>query len=209
MFNELHVRYPMSVQPRRHWTPADYLAFERSHPDKHEFVDGQIVLQAGGSRNHALIGTNVTSSLHQQLRQRPCMVYGSDMRVVIPQARRYVYPDITVLCGAASFEDALDDSLTNPTLIIEILSPSTERYDRGKKFQAYQTLDSFQEYLLIAQDATMIEHFVRRSDKLWTFDVITDANAVITLTSIDCTLRVEDIYEKIVLPPADPTEPIK
>lgn len=194
----------MSVQPRQHWTAADYLAFERSQPDKHEFADGQIVLQAGGSRNHALIGTNVTSSLHQQLRQRPCMVYGSDMRVVIPQARRYVYPDITVVCGSASFEDALDDTLTNPTLIIEILSPSTERYDRGKKFQSYQTLDSFQEYLLIAQDTTMIEHFVRRSDKLWTFDVIIDANAIITLTSIDCVLRVEDVYEKIVLPPADP-----
>jgi Uma2 family endonuclease len=196
----------MSVQPRQHWTAADYLAFERSNPGKHEFVDGKIVLQAGGSRNHALIGTNVTSSLHQQLRHRPCMVYGSDMRVVIPQARRYVYPDISVVCGSASFEDALDDTLTNPTLIIEILSPSTERYDRGKKFQCYQTLDSFQEYLLIAQDTTMIEHFVRRSDKLWTFDMIIDASAVIALTSIDCVLRIEDIYEKIVLPPASSSD---
>jgi Uma2 family endonuclease len=192
----------MSVQPIQHWTPADYLAFERSHPDKHEYVDGRVVLQAGGSRNHALIGINVTSSLHQQLRARPCTVYGSDMRVAIPQARRYVYPDITVLCGPASFEDPCDDTLTNPTLIIEILSPSTERYDRGKKFQAYQTLESFQEYLLIAQDAIVVEHFVRRSDKLWTFEVITDPNAVMTLTSIECTLRLEDIYEKIVLPPS-------
>ena len=104
----------MSVQPLQRWKPADYLAFERNHSDKHEFVDGQIVRQAGGSKNHALIGTNVSSSLHQQLRLRPCMVYGSDMRVVIPQARRYVYPDISVLCMPASFEDALDDSLTNP-----------------------------------------------------------------------------------------------
>ncbi len=192
----------MSVQPIQHWTPADYLAFERSHNDKHEFVDGRIVLLAGGSRNHALIGTNVASSLHQQLRTRTCAVYGSDMRVVIPQMLRYVYPDITVVCGSATFEDALDDTLTNPTLIIEILSPSTERYDRGKKFQAYQTLEGFQEYLLIAQDAIVVEHFVRRSDKLWIFDVITDPTAVITLSSINCTLRLEEIYEKIVLPPA-------
>jgi len=153
-----------------------------------------------------LIGTNVTSSLHQQLRLRPCTVYGSDMRVVIPQTRRYVYPDISVLCEPANFEDAHDDTLTNPMVIIEILSPSTERNDRGKKFQAYQTIESFQEYLLIAQDAIVVEHFVRRSDKLWTFDVITDASAVITLTSIECTLRVEDIYEKIVLPPPDMSE---
>ena len=196
----------MSVQPIQHWTPADYLAYERSHSDKHEYADGQIVLQAGGSRNHALIGINVTSSLHQQLRLRPCTVFGSDMRIVIPQARRYVYPDISVLCGAATFEDPLDDTLTNPTLIIEILSPSTERYDRGKKFQAYQTLDSFQEYLLIAQDAIMVEHFVRRSDKLWTFDVITDRASTVALTSIGCSLRLEDIYEKIVLPPPEPSE---
>jgi Uma2 family endonuclease len=196
----------MSVQPLPHLTPADYLAFERSQSSKHEFVDGRVILQAGGSRNHALIGTNVTSSLHQQLRLRPCMVYGSDMRVVIPQARRYVYPDISVLCEPATFEDALDDTLTNPTVIVEILSASTERYDRGKKFQAYQTIESFQEYLLIAQDAIVVEHFVRRADKLWTFDVITDPTAVITLTSIECTLRVEDIYEKVVLPPSDMSE---
>ncbi len=200
----------MPVQSIQRWIPADYLAFERTHPDKHEFVDGQIVQLAGGSRNHALIAINVTSSLHQQLRTRPCIVYGSDMRGVIPQTRRYVYPDISVVCGTATFEDALDDSLTNPTLMIEILSPSTERNDRGKKFQAYQTLESFQEYLLIAQDTMMIEYFVRRSDMLWTFDVITDRTATIALTSIDCTLRVEDIYEKIVLPPPlDTSVPIE
>jgi Uma2 family endonuclease len=193
----------MSVQPLERWTPADYLAFERGHPGKHEFVDGRIIRQAGASRNHALISTNVTSSLHQQLRSRPCTVYGSDMRVAIPRARRYVYPNITVLCEPANFEDPIEDTLTNPTVIIEILSPSTERYDRGKKFQAYQTIESFQEYLLVAQDAIVVEHFVRRSDKLWTFDVITDPTAVISLASIDCTLRVEDIYEKIMLPPAD------
>ena len=191
----------MSAQPLQHLTRADYLAFERSQPEKHEFVDGRVVLQAGGSRNHALISVNITSSLHQQLRARPCSVYGSDMRLSLPQARRYVYPDITVVCGAAQFEDALDDTLTNPTGIIEILSPSTERYDRSKKFQAYQTLESFQEYLLIPQDAVAVEHFVRRTDKLWTFDVVTDAAAAITLASLECTLRLEAIYEKVALPP--------
>jgi Uma2 family endonuclease len=195
----------MSIQPLQYWTPTEYLAFERAHPDKHEFIDGRILLQAGGSRNHALLGINITSSLHQQLRTRSCTVYGSDMRVGIPHVLRYVYPDVSVLCGTPHFEDLHADTLTNPTLIVEILSPSTERNDRGKKFQAYQTLESFQEYLLVAQDAIAVEHFVRRSDKLWTFDVITDPNAVITLSSITCTLRLEDIYEKVILPPSRDT----
>lgn len=190
----------MSVQPIQHWTPTEYLTFERAHPERHEYIDGHILLQAGGSRNHALIGINITSSLHQQLRARSCTVYGSDMRVAIPQVLRYVYPDVSVLCGTPDFEDSHDDTLTNPTLIVEILSPTTERNDRTKKFQAYQTIESFQEYLLVAQDAIAVEHFVRRSDKLWTFDVVTDPNAVITLSSINCTLRIEDIYEKVILP---------
>jgi Uma2 family endonuclease len=195
----------MSVQPIQRWTPAEYLAFERAHSERHEFIDGRIVRQAGGSRNHALIGTNIVGSLHQQLRSRTCTVYSSDMRVSILHAQRYVYPDASVVCGEASFDDEHEDSLNNPTSIIEILSPSTERYDRGKKFQAYQTSASFQEYLLIAQDAVMIEHFTRQSDKLWTFDVVTDRTASITLTSIQCTLHVEDIYEKVALPTQDDT----
>ena len=189
----------MSIHPIQHWTPAEYLAFERNQPEKHEFDNGLIVQQAGSSRNHAVISANLVSSLHAQLRSRPCTVYGSDMRVVIPQARRYVYPDISVACEDVSFEDAQEDTLTNPVVIIEILSPSTERYDRGKKFQAYQTLDSFQEYLLVAQDTVMIEHFVRRSDALWTFEVVTEPTATITLTSIQCTLHLEDVYAKVAL----------
>src|SRR5262245_40698272 len=132
----------MSVQPIQRWTPAEYLAFERAHAERYEFIDGRIVQQAGGSRNHALIGSNIVSSLHQPLRPRDCSVYGSDMRVSIPHAQRYVYPDASVVCGVAHFEDEHEDSLDNPTLIIEILSPPTERYDRGKKFQAYQTIAS-------------------------------------------------------------------
>ena len=193
----------MSAQSLQRWTPAEYLAFERGHPEKHELINGRIVLQAGGSRNHAVIGTNIVSNLHQQLRGRTCTVYSSDMRVSIPSTQRYVYPDASVVCGDSRFEDEHEDSLDNPTLIIEILSPSTERYDRGKKFQAYQKIASFQEYLLIAQDIIMIEHFTRQSNTLWTFDVITDRAATITLTAIQCTLRVEDIYEKVALPAQD------
>ncbi len=187
----------MARQPVQHWTPEEYLALERSHAEKHEFIDGQIILQAGGSRNHALISINSTSSLHQQLRNRTCTVFGSDMRVVLPRVHRYVYPDISVVCGPPQFEDEHEDTVQNPVLIIEVLSPSTERDDRGKKFQAYQTIDSFQEYLLITQDAILIEHFVRQSNNLWMFDVITEYSAVIELHSIQCTLCVADMYEKV------------
>lgn len=190
----------MSAQLARRWTPAEYLAFERQHAEKHEYHAGQISRQAGGSRAHALIGVNIASSLHQQLRARACAVYSSDVRVAIPRAQRYVYPDLSVVCGAARFEDQYEDSLVNPTLIVEILSPSTERYDRGKKFLAYQTIESFQEYLLVAQDAALIERFTRRSDRLWTFDVFTERAALVELASVGCVLALAEVYEKVALP---------
>ncbi|MCU0494853.1 MAG: Uma2 family endonuclease [Chloroflexaceae bacterium] len=194
----------MSLPLAKRYTAAEYLAFERSDPDKHEFVDGDIVLQAGGSRPHALIAANVMSSLHQQLRSRICSVFGSDMRIAIPQARRYVYTGVSVACGEAQFEDAEEDSLTNPTLVIEVLSPLTERYDRGKKFKAYQQLASFQEYLLIAQDSVQIEHFVRQTDNLWTIEVITEPTETLALRSIQCKLTVAEVYEKVLqLPQLD------
>jgi len=189
----------MSVQPLSSWTPEDYLMFERTHTDRHEFADGQIIQQAGGSRNHSLIGANIVSSLHQQLRSRPCIVYGSDMRIAIPRARRYVYPDVSVACEASHFEDAHEDTLTNPTVIIEILSPSTERYDRGKKFQAYQTIESFQEYVLVTQDIVMVEHFAWRSDALWTFEALTELSETISLPSIQCILHLAEVYAKVAL----------
>ncbi len=112
-----------------------------------------------------------------------------------------MYPDVSVACSSLEFEDIHNDTLLNPCVLIEILSPSTERYDRSKKFQAYQQIESFQEYLLIAQDTPLVEHFVRRSDKLWTFDVITDLSASIALGSIGCTLALQDIYARMKLPP--------
>jgi Uma2 family endonuclease len=188
---------PMSLQQPTHWTGPEYLAFERSQNEKHEFIDGQIILQAGGSRRHAQIGVNIISSLHAQLRTKHCSVYGSDMRVAIPEARRYTYPDISAACEAPRFTDDHEDTLLNPVLIIEILSPSTERYDRGKKFQAYQMINTFSEYLLVAQDDILVEHFVRRSDSLWSFEVVTERSASIRLICIKCVLNLTDVYEKI------------
>jgi Uma2 family endonuclease len=186
----------MSALPQQRWTPESYLVFERASEEKHEYFNGSIYAMTGASENHNLIMVSTSASLHNQLRKRPCRVYPSDMRVKTRSTVLYTYPDISVVCGDSQFEDDVFDTLLNPTVIIEVLSPSTERYDRGKKFQHYRTLESLQEYLLIAQDSVRIEHYVRRGEQ-W---LLTDAkhlDTVLTLPSIECKLALADVYEKV------------
>jgi Uma2 family endonuclease len=184
------------VFPKTRLTPDEYLTFERASEVKHEYYAGEIFAMTGASENHNLIVANTIAILHAQLRQRPCKMYPSDMRVRTRSGILYTYPDITVVCGTAEFEDKEVDTLLNPMVIIEVHSPSTEAYDRGKKFQHYRTIPSLQEYLLIAQDSPQIEHYTLRNTE-W---VLTDANtldAVITLPSIECMLQLSDVYEKV------------
>jgi Uma2 family endonuclease len=186
----------MSTAPKRIWTEAEYLAFERSSEEKHEFLNGEIFAMAGAKENHNLIVGNAYASLHSQVRNRPCRVYLSDLRVKIPDTGLYTYPDITVVCDTPQFEDDERDTLLNPAVIIEVLSPSTEKYDRGKKFQHYRTLESLQEYMLISQDKMLIEHYIRQGEK-WLFAYAERDDAVIKLPSIDCILSLSDVYEKV------------
>jgi len=186
-------------------TVDEYLAFDRLQTESYEYDRGTITQQAGGSQQHAIIAMNISSSLHQQLRKRPCIVYGSDMRVGMPHIPHYVYPDVSVACGESSFYDDHRDTLLNPILIIEVLSPSTERKDRGKKFQDYQQIVSFQEYVLIAQDAILIEHFTRQSGAIWIFEVLTDSESILHLSSVQCSVSVGDIYERIVISDSEDT----
>lgn len=125
----------MAAQPQRWYTVEEYLAYERTQTEKHHYLDGHIYAQAGTSQRHNLLLTNTLGSLYVQLRKRPCNVYPSDMRVKAPATQLYTYPDLTVVGGQHEFDDTYRDTITNPTIIIEILSPSTERYDRGRKFQ--------------------------------------------------------------------------
>jgi Uma2 family endonuclease len=182
--------------PETRVTPAEYLKYERSSQVKHEYYAGEIFAMTGASKNHNRIVTSTLAALYAQLRERPCDVFPGDMRVKPHSGLLYAYPDITVVCGTPEFEDDEVDTLLNPTVIIEVLSPSTEAYDRGKKFQHYRTIPSFQEYLLIAQDSVRVEHYTLR-DNEW---ILTDAStldAIITLPSIDCTLSLSDVYEKV------------
>jgi Uma2 family endonuclease len=176
---------------------ADYLDFERKSDIKHEYIAGAMLAMSGASAAHNVITANALARLHNHVLQRNCTVFPSDMRLGIRQQRMYVYPDVTVVCGTIEFDDTEQDTILNPTIIIEVLSPSTERYDRGKKSQYYRTIPSLQEYLLIAQDEQYIEHFVRYSEHQWLLTTVTQEQGSVYLASIDCTLHLHDVYNKV------------
>jgi Uma2 family endonuclease len=194
----------MVANAQKKWTVEEYLAFERQSEERHEYFDGEIFAMSGASEQHIIITGNTFSSLLVQLRKRPCKVYPIDMRVKV-SPNKYMYPDISVICGEPQFEGTID-MLVNPTLIIEVLSPSTEMYDRGKKFEYYRTLPSLQEYLLIAQDTVHIEHYTRQSRGGWFFLEVKTLEASIELLSIDCTLLLTDVYDKITFTETPPQE---
>lgn len=185
----------MSAGSQQTMSVEDYLAFERASEEKHEYLNGEIFLMSGASPNHNLVFGNTYASLHAQLRQRPCIVFPSDQRVRVRDTGLYTYPDISAICGEPQFDN---DTLLNPTLIVEVLSPSTESYDRGRKFQHYRALESLQEYVLIAQDdSTHIERYLRQPNNEWLLADATGLDASITLSSIGCTLALADVYEKV------------
>ncbi len=187
----------MSSLPKQRWTEAEYLAFERASKEKHELIDGEIISMTGASEPHNRIVTNVSASLYNQIGERNCSVYTSDLRVRI-SCRQYTYPDITIVCGANILaEDDYQDVLLNPTVIIEVLSPSTQGYDRGDKFTLYPTLPSLQEYVLISQHRIQIERFTRQPDNLWLYADTQQADGFLSLTSIACTLWAKDVYRRL------------
>lgn len=188
----------MSAIPEQHWTATQYLAFERDSDEKHEFFDHDVYLMTGASENHNLIVANLIISLGTQLRGTPCKLYPSDMRVCIAALDSYTYPDVSVVCGEAAFEDERRDSLLNPTLLIEVLSPSTEKYDRGRKFRLYRALDSLQDYLLISQTNFHVEYFQLQPNGHWMLIEAEEPTAIVELPSIRAALTLNDIYDRIV-----------
>jgi Uma2 family endonuclease len=187
----------MSSQPTIFLTPEEYLALERKAEDKSEYVDGEIVAMTGASRKHNLIVFNLTGEIRQQLKGRSCEAYSNDMRVRIPSRRLYTYPDMAVVCGEPQLEDNEFDTLLNPTLIIEVLSEPTELSDRGKKFGFYRTIESLEEYLLIAQDECRIEQYVRQADGGWLLSEHRSPEDTVKLNSIQCSLELREVYDKV------------
>ena len=187
----------MSLQPSAYLTPKEYLALERGAEYKSEYLAGEIFAMAGTSERHNLIAGNVFAELHTQLRKRPCKVYVSDVRLKVNRTGLYTYPDVMVVCGETQFADDQQDMILNPTVIIEVLSESTEGYDRGKKFEHYRKLDSLSEYILIAQDRYHVERYVRQPDNQWLLAETDNVHDTLSLTSIACNLALADIYDKV------------
>ncbi len=178
-------------------TPDEYLAYERRAEAKSEYDDGVIIAMTGASREHNLIAWNIGGELKVQLRGRPCEAYQADMRVRARGRRQYSYPDVVVVCGEPRFEDQDVDTLVNPIVLFEILSPSTERYDRGRKFRGYQGIESLMEYVLVAQDEYRIERYTRQPDGQWLYTDYRSLDDVLELGSVQCALRLRDIYDRV------------
>ena len=184
---------------RRHFSVQEYLELERKSLDqKNEYVNGEIFAMIGASRRYNLIAASVIRELGNRLKGRPCEVYPSDMRVQVNwrHLRRFFYPDVTVVCGEPRFADEHVDTLLNPTVIIEVLSASTENYDRGEKFASYRRLPSLQVYVLISQDRVSVECYERAGD-MWTFRELTDLDDSLALKAIDVEIPLREIYDRI------------
>jgi Uma2 family endonuclease len=192
----------MSASPaekKTRWTAAEYLAFERSAPEKHELYDGEIFAMAGASPQHNRIARNLTAVLWIATRNGPCEPFQSDLRLRLPGTENYCYPDVLVVCGPLELDGDAKDVVLNPTVICEVLSASTESYDRGGKFALYRTIPSLTDYVLLSQDQVLIEHFARQPDGGWLLRDLR-AGQVLRL-SIGCELLADEIYLKVFADP--------
>jgi Uma2 family endonuclease len=191
----------MSSLPKTFVTPEEYLEYDRKSEERYEYYNGEMFAMSGGSRRHSLIGSNVIIELGRQLKGRSCEIHAGNLRLRISTTGLYAYPDVMVVCGEARFADNQKDTLLNPVLIVEVRSPSTSDYDRGKKFEDYRTLTSVQEYLTVAQDVRFIEHWTRQPDDRWLLTEFKDPAQTIQLASIGCTLPLSEVYDKIEFTP--------
>ena len=191
------------AQPKKElfYTPEEYLAFEREAKTRHEYLDGQIHAMAGGSPPHNQICFNTTVAIGIQLRGTSCIGYTSDQKIRTDPMDLFSYPDLTIVCGKPLFHDQHKDVILNPTVIIEVLSPATEEYDRKEKFTRYQDLRSLTDYILISQNRVCVEQFVRQKGKRkWLYSIESDLQAEIAIASINCRLKLADIYDRVVFP---------
>ncbi|HEY0154369.1 MAG TPA: Uma2 family endonuclease [Longimicrobium sp.] len=195
-----------AAAPATRVTPEEYLAFDRASDVPNEYVNGEIRAMTGASREHGLLVTNVTGLLHGLLRGRPCEIFSHGIRVRIPLKGNYVYPDVVVACGGTQLEDDEHDTLLNPVVVFEVLSPSTAAYDRGEKWDMYRRIPSLRDYLLVSQTEPLVHRYRRSGEEqqIWEFDPTEGLDASIEMESIGCVLQMADIYERVF--PAEPEE---
>jgi Uma2 family endonuclease len=181
---------------RKRMTVEEYFAFEESSLEKYEFYQGEIYAMSGATRVHNLVVGNILTSLKIQFKKRPCEVYPSDMRVQIDAYSHYTYPDLTLVCGKRIFKEEKELTLLNPTAIVEVLSGSTESYDRGKKFQAYRNIPSLQTYILVSTTYKQIEVFSRVGNHSWVLSE-PDGEGIVFVPSVECSLSIQEVYDGI------------
>ncbi len=188
----------MSVQIKPRYTLEEYFKLEKKSEERYEFYNGEVFCMSGVSPNHAQIETNLITSLNSKLRDRGCRVFPANMRIKVPAAPPYRYPDVVVVCDKPIYEKIGGiDTLTNPMLIIEVLSASTEAYDRGDKFTYYKSIASFREYLLVAQHRPHITHYSKREDGRWSYEEINEIDGHINLQSLNCVLTLAEVYRGV------------
>jgi Uma2 family endonuclease len=186
----------MATNPIPKISEEQYLAIERAAEFKSEFLDGEMFAMAGTSNTHLLLQTNLIVEVHPAVRDRGCVALGSDSRVKV-SSRAYFYPDVSVVCGELVSADEHDDTLLNPVVIFEILSPSTEKYDRGLKFQHYRTLASLRDYILVSQEQIRVEQFTRQPDGTWTFRDYQSLDEQLKIASIGVDIALQRIYDRV------------
>ncbi len=191
----------MQVTQKLYYSPEEYLVLEEKADFKSEYIDGEIIPIAGRTANHNRITGNFYAQLNFAFRQQNYEVFDSDMRLWIAKRRIYTYPDVMIIAGEPEFLDSRTDMITNPQVIIEVLSKSTQGYDREGKFKSYRTIDSFQEYILIDQTEIRVEQYSKTSNKKWSFSEYDAEDAVISLVSVNFEISVQDLYNKVKFEP--------
>jgi Uma2 family endonuclease len=188
----------MSTGPKHFITPEEYLNRERQAEHRSEYYRGEMFAMAGASANHNLIVLNTGSHLREQLKSKPCRVYPSDLKLRVEATGLFTYPDLSIVCGEPRLESDHGDVLLNPVVLVEVLSDSTEAYDRGKKFEHYRTIPSLQHYVLITQDRHSIDCFTRSNGESWNLTSCQGLSGKITLEAIECELLGSEVYDKVV-----------
>jgi Uma2 family endonuclease len=190
----------VSAIPKTKLTPAEYLARERKAEFKSEYYRGETFAMAGASRHHNGVKENLIVEIGIQLKGGPCRTFSSDQRVHVPATGLYTYPDIVIVCGTPEYDPADEDSLINPVAIVEVLSPSTEKYDRGAKFRQYQQLPSVKEYVLVSQEEPLVERYVRGSNGAWEYTAVAGVGGELAFASVPARVPLADIYNGVEFP---------
>jgi Uma2 family endonuclease len=198
------VKTRLSTLPKTYLTPEQYLEIERKAEFKSEYYQGEMFAMSGARYAHIKIVANAVASLHQQLRRGPCEPLSNDMRVSVAPNGLYAYPDIVIVCGKPQFLDDTFDTLLNPTVIVEVLSESTQVYDRIGKFELYRSLESLAEYVLISSLRVSVERYTHQPDGSWNYIAKASLEDSIDLKSVDCHLLLTDLYEKVDFSPSEP-----